>query len=82
MILRARRIEARDDARSATPPILHRKDAIVDETHPLYQKFRSLTKQEEKKSLLSRPDIGHKLTWERALLEVGLTVRGHRLMHC
>ena len=65
---------------SDNPPILHRKDTLVDDTYPLYQKFLSLTKQEEKRSLLSRSDIGHKANWERLLAEAGLTVRGHRLM--
>ena len=70
----------RDFKDSDNPPILHRKDVLVDDTYPLYQKFRALTKQEEKKSLLSRPDIGHKKAWEHILEEAGLVVRGHRLL--
>jgi hypothetical protein len=70
----------REFLHSDNPPILHRKDSLVDETHPLYQKFLSLTRQEEKRSLLSRPDIGQKMAWERVLAEAGFTVRGHRLL--
>ena len=69
----------RDFSRSENPPILHRKDALVDETYPLHQKFAFLTRQEEKRSLLSRPDIGRKGDWERVLRQAGLEVRGHRL---
>jgi DNA phosphorothioation-associated putative methyltransferase len=69
----------RDFSNSENPPILHRKDALVDETYPLHQKFVALTKQEEKKSLLNRPDIGHKQAWERVLEDAGLVIRGHRL---
>jgi DNA phosphorothioation-associated putative methyltransferase len=70
----------RDFKDSDNPPILHRKDALVDETYPLYQKFHALTSQEEKKLLLSRPDIGHKQAWEHVLEEARLVVRGHRLL--
>ncbi len=69
----------RDFSHSENPPILHRKDALVDETYPLHQKFASLTRQEEKRALLSRPDIGRKNDWERVLRQAGLEVRGHRL---
>lgn len=69
----------RNFSNSENPPILHRKDALVDETYPLHQKFAALTKQEEKKSLLSRTDIGHKQEWERVLEDAGLFIRGHRL---
>ena len=69
----------RDFSHSENPPILHRKDALVDETYPLYQKFAFLTRQEEKRALLSRPDIGRKRDWEKVLRQAGLEVRGHRL---
>ncbi len=69
----------RDFSLSQNPPILHRKDALVDETYPLHRKFAALTRQEEKRALLSRSDIGRKKDWERLLLQAGLEVRGHRL---
>ncbi len=69
----------RDFPHSENPPILHRKDALVVETYPLHQKFASLTHQEEKRALLSRPDIGRKNYWERVLCQAGLEIRGHRL---
>lgn len=70
----------REFSDSENPPILHRKDALVDETYPHYQKFAALTLQEEKHGLLSRADIGHKQQWEQLLIERGLCIRGHRLM--
>jgi DNA phosphorothioation-associated putative methyltransferase len=70
----------RDYAGSENPPILHRKDTLVDNTYPLYEKFASLTAQEDKHGLLSRSDIGLKQTWERILLEAGLHIKGHRLL--
>jgi DNA phosphorothioation-associated putative methyltransferase len=72
----------REYATSDNPPVLHRKEAFVDETYPFYEKFASLTQQEEKRSLLSRPDIGLRQAWERLLTEQGLEIRGHRLLRC
>jgi DNA phosphorothioation-associated putative methyltransferase len=37
----------REFTHSENPPILHRKDTLVDETYPLYHKFLSLTRQEK-----------------------------------
>lgn len=70
----------REYSATSNPPILHRKDALVDETYPLHQKFKSLTAQEDKRSLLSRPDIGHRESWERVLAEAGYQIQGHRLL--
>lgn len=69
----------RDFSLAENPPILHRKDALVDETYPLHRKFAALTRQEEKRALLSRPDIGRRKDWARILRQAGLEVRGHRL---
>jgi DNA phosphorothioation-associated putative methyltransferase len=65
---------------SENPPILHRKETLVDNTYPLYEKFAALTQQEDKRGLLSRPDIGFKQSWERILEELAFRIRGHRLM--
>ena len=70
----------RDYSDSENPPVLHRKESLVDDTYPAFQKFVSLTRQEDKHSLLSRPDIGHKKEWERVLAEAGFKIRGHRLV--
>jgi DNA phosphorothioation-associated putative methyltransferase len=70
----------RDFSSSENPPILHRKDSLVDETYPLYDKFAALSRQEEKCSLLSRPDIGQREGWNRILAELGLRICGHRVL--
>jgi DNA phosphorothioation-associated putative methyltransferase len=70
----------REFSASANPPILHRKDSLVDDTYPHFQKFAALTRQEEKQGLLSRSDIGHRLLWEQVLADRGLSLRGHRLV--
>ena len=70
----------RDFSTSDNMPILHRKDTLVDATYPQYQKFAALTRQEEKRGLLSRSDIGYRNNWEKFLSEAGFCIRGHRLI--
>lgn len=57
-----------------SPPILHRKELLVDTSHPSYERWAALTKDEEEAGLLSRRDIGTKLAWERLLERVGMKV--------
>lgn len=63
------------------PPILHRKELVVADDYPGREKFKTLSRQEERAGLLSRPDIGTSRGWDRALLEAGRRIRGHRLVH-
>ena len=60
-------------------PILHRKEMMVSEDHPLRKRFTRLSNQEERAGLLSRPDIGTSQGWASALSEAGYEVRGHSL---
>jgi DNA phosphorothioation-associated putative methyltransferase len=62
------------------PPILHRKELLVSEDYPHYQKFKELTKQEEKRGLLGRPDIGFLEQWKRLLKKKRLKIVGHKLV--
>jgi hypothetical protein len=57
-----------------SPPILHRKELLVSDSHPEHWRWAALTKAEEEAGLLSRPDIGTKLAWERLLREKGYKV--------
>lgn len=57
-----------------SPPILHRKEALVDQRHPQYDAWKMLTRHEEQAGLLSQPGIGTKLAWERKLAEAGYTI--------
>lgn len=63
------------------PPILHRKELLVGEDHPMRKTFESLTREEEQAGLYSSGgQIGFKKNWEKLLLEKGLTCDGHRLV--
>lgn len=64
---------------STNPPILHRKDSLVDPLYPFYAQFRELTLHEEQLGLLSRSDIGFRRQWTNALEEMGLQIVGHTI---
>lgn len=62
------------------PPVLHRKETFITESHPLHDRFARLTRQEEKHGLLENSRyIGTRNGWEHRLSETGFEVRGHRL---
>ena len=66
---------------SENPPILHRKELFVSPDHPGYDKFRRVTKSEERHGLLGEPHrIGHRHGWDQRLEEAGWELRGHRLV--
>jgi hypothetical protein len=64
---------------SANPPILHRKDSFLPETHPNWRKYNRLSRQEERAGLLDRPDIGTRDGWAQALAQAGYALHGHQL---
>lgn len=70
----------RDYSKSANPPVLHRKDSLVDSLHPRYEEFAALTVQEEKLGLLSRIDIGTRERWNAILAEHGVRIIDHSLI--
>jgi DNA phosphorothioation-associated putative methyltransferase len=78
--LRTFDIRFRDFRNSANPPILHRKETLLNPDHPLYQKFARLTAQEEKADLLGVPGIGRRDAWNKLLQEEGWRLAGHRLL--
>lgn len=69
----------RDYSDSTNPPILHRKEAFLDELHPDYQACLNLTEKEEELGLLSRNDIGTGNGWSAALLEKSAAFTGYAL---
>jgi DNA phosphorothioation-associated putative methyltransferase len=69
----------RDYSSSENPPILHRKESFVDPLYENYTTFAELTRKEEHRGLLSRPDIGFKSEWRRVLAENHLYIIGHQL---
>ncbi len=72
--------EVRDYRSYKSPPILHRKDALVSPTYPRFAEFRRLTEQEEALGLLSSPEIGTLGNWEALLSSRGLTTRDHEII--
>jgi DNA phosphorothioation-associated putative methyltransferase len=78
--LRTFNIRFSDFRSSANPPILHRKETLLEPEHPLYQKFARLTAQEDKADLLGVPGIGRRTAWNRLLQEEGWRLTGHRLL--
>jgi DNA phosphorothioation-associated putative methyltransferase len=79
--LRTRHIECYDYARSANPPVLHRKEAFLAPGDPRREKFARLTAQEAKHGLLGDTSgIGTREGWARRLAARGFALRGHRLV--
>lgn len=76
-----RRLVKRDFSESKNPPVLHRKETFLPKSHPLFERFDRLTKQEVKHGLL-RPStsIGYRDRWEAWLATSGWELRGHRLV--
>ena len=70
----------RDYRDSLNPPILHRKDSLVDPLYPRYADFRALTEQEQALCLLSRNDIGFRRQWLALLAEKRVRIDGHTLI--
>ncbi len=79
--LRRLDVRHRDFTNSENPPVLHRKETMVPKGYPGRDKFERLTKQEEASGLLAEPStIGTKDGWEGRLAEMGLRLRGHRVV--
>jgi DNA phosphorothioation-associated putative methyltransferase len=75
------RIKYTEYAESANPFILHRKETLLAQGHPLRARFERLTEQEERCGLYEHPEsIGTKDGWERVLNRKGFTLSGHRLV--
>jgi len=75
------RIKYTEYAESANPFILHRKETLLAQGHPLRARFERLTEQEERCGLYEHTEsIGTKNGWERVLNSKGLTLSGHRLV--
>ena len=70
----------RNYSNSDNPPILHRKELLVDSLHPLYRVFRDLSDEEQRLGLLSSPNIGTKLGWSSVLAENGVAIEDHRVI--
>lgn len=69
----------RNYSNSDNPPILHRKELLVDSLHPMYQIFCDLSNEEERLGLVGSSNIGTRLAWSALLEENGIVIVGHTL---
>ena len=61
------------------PPILHRKELLIDPARSDYQKFESLTKTLEKFGAFKNiTKLGTKSRWEDELNRLGIVVKDHK----
>ena len=61
------------------PPVLHRKELLIDPARSDYQKFESLTKTLEKFGAFKNiTKLGTKLRWEDELNSLGIVVKDHK----
>lgn len=68
-----------DYAQRDSPPVLLRKEELLDPRHPRYRKFAALTKEEEKRGLLGEANTMPRRQWEELLVEKGLVVEDHEV---
>jgi DNA phosphorothioation-associated putative methyltransferase len=63
------------------PPILHRKELLLEPDHPRVPEFAALSAAEEQAGLyLNTAVIGFRTNWERLLTARGLAFDGHSLL--
>ena len=75
------RIKKYDYSQSENPPILHRKETLLEPNHPLAPKFGALTEAEERAGLFENTGIiGFKKNWDRLLAKKEIAYQGHKLV--
>ena len=66
---------------SKNPPILHRKETLLEPSNPLIPDYKKLTTQAENEGLFeNKRIIGFKNRWEEILKEKGLSIIGHEIV--
>ena len=66
---------------SLNPPVLHRKELLLSQNHPLQEQFQALTKSAEQIGLFDDTNrIGFKKAWEALLAQRGYKITGHELI--
>jgi len=69
-----------DYSNSDNPPILHRKELMVNKDHPLFHEFSIVTQEGELPGLYDNPrTIGFKLGWEATIRNAGYELVDGRL---
>ena len=62
------------------PPILHRKELLLEPCHPRHSEFAALSEAEEAAGLYQQTaTIGFRMNWERLLRERGIRIDGHTI---
>ena len=62
------------------PPILHRKELLIDPSHPLWESFTGLTAQLEEKDLTAKaPGLGFRKQWHAKLAAAGVRIEDHQV---
>lgn len=75
--LSAKRVEKRSYQASLNPPILHRKELLLNENDPHVAQCRELTATAEQLGLFDDPlTIGFKQAWEKLIAEKGFQLAG------
>ena len=72
----------RDYDRSDNPPVLHRKEQLVDATYADYEKFAKLSRQELKWGICDeqKNKLYDRESWQKRLANYGAELQGHRLI--
>ena len=66
---------------SSNPPILHRKELLVEKSFPGYQTFVALTDElEELGAFENIVELGTKQRWDQALRQLGVEIQGHTIV--
>lgn len=66
---------------SSNPPILHRKESLLNNSSTFLKEFTALTEQEEAEGLYTNSKkIGFMKNWESLLAAKGLAYSGHKLI--
>jgi len=76
-----RQVNVRHYHESLNPPILHRKELLIRDSHPEWNLYSRLTADLEAIGCFADPvRIGFKLQWEQLLKERGFKIEGHQLI--
>lgn len=74
-------IKSRTYNAEANRPILHKKELLLDHTHPQRRMFELFTEQLEIRNIKpNKPGLGFKRQWETYLGIMGVAVKNHQLM--
>jgi DNA phosphorothioation-associated putative methyltransferase len=79
--LKSRRVEKRSYQASLNPPILHRKELLLNRNDPRIPYYAKLTATAEQLGLFEKPiHIGFKQAWENLIAEKGFQLVDHQFV--